>query len=91
MAKDDNPTDSSGAPESVEKETTVKKEPVMNEKETVPAPADKGQGYSGKSSVLKWIVIYLIIGAVVYGAWYYFSKGRGSDATTSTTTDSLYQ
>lgn len=60
--------------------------------ESVPtAPADKGQSYTGKNSILKWIIIYLVIGAVIYGAWYYFSVAQNSGASTDSTTSGLYQ
>jgi len=44
-------------------------------------------GY-GKKPLWQWIVIYLIIGAIVYGAIYYFvfaNKGGGYGGTHSTT------
>lgn len=35
-----------------------------------------GSGYGSKKSLWKWIVIYIIAGAVVYGLVYYFVWGR---------------
>jgi hypothetical protein len=38
--------------------------------EKTPSP-QKGYGY-GKKPLWQWIVIYLIVGAIVYGLIYYF-------------------
>ena len=37
----------------------------------------KGYGY-GKKSIWYWVVIYIIVGAVVYGAIYYYLMKKGS-------------
>ncbi len=46
-----------------------------------------GKGGYGKRPLWQWIAIYLIIGAVVYGAIYYFAfykKGNGYNNNTGT-------
>ncbi|MBI4090191.1 MAG: hypothetical protein HY421_02195 [Candidatus Kerfeldbacteria bacterium] len=57
------------------------------------SPPQKPSGY-GKRPLWQWIVIYLIIGAVVYGAIYYFAiakkGGYGADSTNTNTSRSLY-
>ncbi|MBI2011272.1 hypothetical protein HYS91_00750 [Candidatus Daviesbacteria bacterium] len=43
----------------------------MEEKKEEASSENKGSGY-GKRPLWQWIVIYLVIGAIVYGLVYYF-------------------
>ena len=53
---------------------------------------EEKKGY-GKRPLWQWILLYVIIGAVVYGLIYYFvfAKNGGGYGTSSSTSNSPYQ
>lgn len=54
--------------------------------------AEENNYGSGKKPLWQWVIIYLIIGALVYGAIYYFVLAKPAPATnqqTTTTTSTL--
>ncbi|MBI4426035.1 MAG: hypothetical protein HY567_00495 [Candidatus Kerfeldbacteria bacterium] len=57
------------------------------------APSQNPSGY-GKRPLWQWIVIYLVVGGVIYGAIYYFAiakkGGYGTDSGNTNTSRSLY-
>lgn len=50
------------------------------------APAS---GYGKKGGLWKWVIIYAVIAAVVYGLVYYFFLAKGNSSS-GTTTETLY-
>lgn len=90
MAKDDDKDDKKSEPtEEKQEKAKEEKEEIKEATDTIPSPADKGPAYGGKNSVLKWVLIYIVIGAIIYGVWYYFSQSRSTSANDSQT-NSLY-
>jgi hypothetical protein len=91
MAKGDDKDEKKSEPteEKKEMDSGGKKEETKAATDTIPSPADKEPAYTGKNSVLKWILIYVVIGAIIYGVWYYFSQSRSTSATDAQT-NSLY-
>ncbi len=69
--KADMPMDAKTAddPDKEEKSKAADKEaaPVSEEKEYAK------DGSYGKSSMWKWILIYIVLGVIVYGAYYYYA------------------
>ena len=68
----------------------------MNEKSMESKPASKGgygSGY-GKRPLWQWILLYLVIGGIIYWAIYYFyfmpKNGSGNPYGTTTTNTSIY-
>lgn len=53
--------------------------PEQNEVPGVPQKQPKGYG---KRPMWQWVVIYLIVGAIVYGLiYYFFLRGTGTSGT----------
>lgn len=63
----------------------------MENQQPTPTPPPTGQRY-GKRPLWQWIVIYLVVGGVLYGAIYYFAYARNGGSTNNgnTTTQGLY-
>lgn len=61
----------------------------------VMAQAGQSGGY-GKRPMWQWVLLYIVIGAIVYGLIYYFAAGRGggygseSNTTPPASNGSLY-
>ncbi len=51
--------------------------------------ADQKKGY-GKRPLWQWVLIYLVIGGVVYYGIYYFYSHRSSSSGTGSSQHSLY-
>jgi flagellar basal body-associated protein FliL len=47
--------------------------------------AEEARGY-GKRPLWQWILIYVVIGAIIYGAVYYFFLGKNGGYNTSSST-----
>ncbi len=82
------------APMAEMKEETMAPKSEMKMEETeakteAKAPAakkdEKAEGYA-KGSITKWVIIYIILGLLIYGAIYYFTAAKGGSTYTSTTT-----
>ena len=80
MATDEISKDKAEMPEKMDKDS---KSPMKEESTSTPS-----KSYGGKSSMMKWLLIYVVIGLVVYGAWYYFAQSKSS--TSGTTSTSVY-
>jgi hypothetical protein len=54
-------------------------------------PAESsGYGYGKKGGVWKWVIIYVIVAIVVYGAYFIYARNKSNSSSTGTTTNSIY-